>query len=233
MIFLPGIDQQARFLCENIPLREKKILIIGSGTLEVAGILTDADPADVTIIVRDYESLISIKYDIEKLTLKNIKVKMMDFDNTDFKSGSIDIIYGQGSISGVDRNKIIKETKRILKSEGIFCVGEIVCLKENPPPFIKDIWQSSELLPLLKDDMEKYYMERGFEIINQKDLSFTLKDFYQQAEKLSAKTADQMDEQEKSYYKKLLKKLSHESNVYLKLRGDEYIGFHAFIMRKK
>lgn len=233
MIFLPGLDQQAKFLCESTEVKGKKILIIGPGTLDTAEILAEFDPSEIIIIVRDYDSLISMRYEIEKSSMGNMKVKMMDFDNTDFKAGSFDIIYGQGSISGTDRNKIIKEIKKILKPDGIFCVGEILSLKNNPPAFINDIWQSSDLLPLSDDKVVKYYEERGFEILNQKDLSFTLKEFYLQAEKLSAKSSDEMNEQEKSHYKKLIKKLSHESNVYLKLGGNEYIGFKAIIMRKK
>lgn len=233
MIFLPGTDQQVKFFLDSADIRDKKVLIMGSGTRRITRILSDSAPAEIVIIVRDYDSLISMRYENEKSVLENIKVKMMDFDNTDFKADTFDIIYAQSSISGKDRNKIIKEVKKILNPQGIFCAGEIVSFKENPPAFIKAIWQSSDLLPLINDYAEKYYEDKGFEIINRKDLSYTLKDFYQQAEKLSAKSTDEMDEHEKSYYKKLLKKLGHESNVYLNLGGDEYIGFKALIMRKK
>jgi SAM-dependent methyltransferase len=233
MIFLPGLDQQAKFLCEFTEVKGKKILIIGPGTLEAAGILEASDPAEINIIVGDYDSLINMRYEYEKSPLQNVRVKMMEYDNTDFKAGSFDIIYSQGTISGSDRNKIIKEIRKILKSEGIFCAGEIISLKKDPPVFINNIWQSSDLLPLLNDEVEKYYKDRGFEILNQKDLSFTLREFYLQAEKLSAKSSSEMNEQEKSYHKKLLRKLSHESNAYLKLGGHEYIGFKALIMRKK
>jgi DNA-directed RNA polymerase subunit N (RpoN/RPB10) len=37
--------------------------------------------------------------------------------------------------------------------------------------------------------------------------------------------------QEKSYYKKLLNKISHESNAYLKLGADKYIGFKMLILK--
>ncbi|HSD64285.1 MAG TPA: class I SAM-dependent methyltransferase [Ignavibacteriaceae bacterium] len=232
MIFLPGTDQQVKFFLESGEVGERKILIIGPGTLGAAKILKELNPEEIIIVVNDYDSLINMRYEKEKST-ENIMVKMMDYDNTDFKAGTFDIVYAQGSVSGEDRNKIIKEIRKILKPDGIFCAGEIVSLKENPPAFIKDIWQSSDLLPLLNDNAEKYYENKGFEIINRKDLSYTLKDFYRQAEKLSTKSNNELNEHEKSHYKKILKKLSHETNVYLKLGGDEYIGFKVFIMRKK
>lgn len=233
MIFLPGTDQQVKFLCDSTDVPGKKVLIIGSGTFEITGFLNDLNPSEIIIIVRDYDSLINMRYENEKSNLNNIKIKLMDFDNTDFRADFFDIIYAQGSVSGTERNKINKEIRKILKQDGIFCAGEIVSLKENPPPFISDIWKSSDLLPLRNDEAEKYYMDRGFEIINQKDLSYTLKDFYVQADKLTAKGMNEFNDQEKSYYKKILKKLSHESNVYLKMGGDEYIGFKVLIMRKK
>jgi ubiquinone/menaquinone biosynthesis C-methylase UbiE len=135
-------------------------------------------------------------------------------------------------VSVTRRNKIIKEIRKILKPGEIFCAGEIVNLKENPPAFIRDIWNSSDLLPLLNSNLTKYYEEKGFEVIEQKDLSYTLREFYQQSEKMLHTKSEDLSEEEKSYHKKLLKKISHESNVYLKLGGNTYMGFTALIMRK-
>ena len=69
-------------------------------------------------------------------------------------------------------------------------------------------------------------------IMKEEDLSFTLKEFYVQSEKMLSKETGDFSEQEKSYYKKLLKKISHESNAYLNLGGSDYTGFTALIMRK-
>jgi hypothetical protein len=41
-----------------------------------------------------------------------------------------------------------------------------------------------------------------------------------------------LTQQEKSYYKKLLHKISHESNAYLNLGADKYIGFIALLLQK-
>jgi hypothetical protein len=40
-----------------------------------------------------------------------------------------------------------------------------------------------------------------------------------------------LTEKEKSYYKKLLNKISHESNAYLKLGADKYIGYKLLILK--
>jgi SAM-dependent methyltransferase len=233
MIFLPGTDQQLKFFLGSTEIKNKSILIIGAGTSEAARELLNHAPSEIIIITEDYESLMTMRYGNEKSGDKNIKVRMMDFANTDFGKDTFDIVYAQGSVSGSYRNKIVKEIKKILKPGGIFCAGEITNLRENPPAFIEDIWKSSDLLPLLSTDLERYYRDRGFGIINKKDLSYTLKDFYQQSEKLYSDGVDKLSEEEKSYYKKFLKKISHESNAYLRLGGNEFMGFEVLIMRKE
>lgn len=232
MIFLPGTDRQSRFFIEKIDISGKKVVIIGPGTVEIAQKLSLAEPSKIIIIVDDYDSLITMRYRLEKSESKNVDVRMMEYDNTDFRNESIDIIYAQASVSAPARNKITKEIKKILKPEGIYCVGEVVMLRDDPPEFVKNIWDSSDIQPLHFELVDKYYEERGFEIIDKKDLSDTLKDFYRDSERMLEKESKDLNEQEKSYHKKLLKKISHESNAYLKLGGDSYMGFMAIIMRK-
>jgi hypothetical protein len=41
-----------------------------------------------------------------------------------------------------------------------------------------------------------------------------------------------LSNEEKSYHKKMLKRISHESNAYLKLGGNKFIGFISVILRK-
>jgi DNA-binding PadR family transcriptional regulator len=59
-----------------------------------------------------------------------------------------------------------------------------------------------------------------------------LQSFYEHtAERLEDKIYT-LTEKEKSYYRKLLNKISHESNAYLKLGADRYIGFKMMILKK-
>ena len=232
MIFLPGTDKQVNFFLSSTELNDKKVLIPGPGTVEIAQKIISGDPSKIVIVVDDYDSLITMRYRLQKSGEKNIDVRMMEYANTDFRKETIDVVYAQASLSVPSRNKITKEIKRILKPEGIYCAGEIVMLKDNPPDFVKDIWHSSDILPLHIDEAAEFYEEKGFDILEKKDLSFTLKDFYQDSERLLEKESKDLTEEEKSYHKKLLKKISHESNVYLKLGGDDYMGFLALMMRK-
>lgn len=228
-IFLPGTDQQLRSLLNFLNLNNCSILVMGSGSESIAGELRDKYLSSVIVIVDDSESLLISR--IRLAAENNITVRLMDFAATDFKDSTFDLVYAQASISNNSRNKITKEVKRILKPGGYFCSGEIISLAENLPKFITDMFESSDILPLPADKINDFYSNRGFAEVLEKDLSFTLKDFYEKSISMLRETETSLDEREKSFYKKLIKKISHESNIYLKLGGEKYYGFKMLLLR--
>lgn len=227
-IFLPGLNRQIDFLIRNTSKSFTSILVIGSSSEQIATKLKSKFNCKVELIVSEYESLMN-----SKLILSGndaIVPRLMNYDSTDFADKQFDLIYAQASISIVERNKIVKEFKRILRPDGLLCLGEITLLKKDQPPFIKNIFDSSNLLPLCTDEIEKYYGERNFRVIASENLSGTLVNYYaMNVDQLKSSTAKFTD-QEQSYYKKLINKISHESNVYLKLGGDKYIGFEVLLL---
>lgn len=229
-IFLPGTDRQFTILSSQVALEGKRILIIGGNTSELANEFIARGASQVIIVVEDNDSLLQTRLLIGNN--KSISAKMMEFTNTDFNDEEFDLVYAQASISNAERNKILKEVKRILKSKGIFCVGENVVFTEELPKFVNDIFQSSGIIPLHKDNFPKYFTERKFDVLYQHDLSSTLKDFYKMSASLLQDNIDTLTDNEKSYYKKLIKKMSHESNAFLNLGGDNYFGFMMLILQK-
>ena len=229
-IYLPGTEKQFNHLKNNVSLEGQEILIIGSNSVKIAEMFSNSGAKSITIIVEDYESLLNSRIMVDNGN--GVNVRLMEFTNTDFINDSFDIVYTQASISSKMRNKIIKEIKRVLKPEGILNVGEITSIKSSPPKFVDDIWESGNILPLNSEDIKKYYEERKFEVVDTLDLSAHLKDFYLESIKLLYNSIDSLSENEKAYYKKLLKRMSHESNVYLKLGGKDYMGFTSIIVRR-
>ncbi len=228
--FLPGLDKQINFLLKNLSSKIESALVIGSASEIPAEIISKNFNCNVEVIVEDYESLLNSKLILSDSSKLNIR--LMGFEATDFNSSSFDLVYAQASISSTNRNKIVKEINRILKPGGHFCVGEIVALNKSVPMFVQDIFDSSDLLPLFHNDLTKYYIERKFTLSGSVDLTNTLKEFFLlNADMLKSSKGD-LTQQEKSYYKKLLNKISHESNAYLKLGADKYIGFIALLLQK-
>ena len=228
-IFLPAGFKQFRILKGKFIISAKNVLVIGAGSEKIAEKMIDSGAVSVKMIVNDFDSLLNSRLNLGKNS--KIVLEMMDYDNTDLNNNEFDLVYAQGSISSSSRNKIIKEIKRILKADGVFCVGEITSLKKNHPVFIKDIFDSSEILPLPNDSFSHYYTERDFTVLHEQDLTSSLKIFYENAVITLKNNADQLSDTEKSYYKKLLNKISHESNAYLKLGADKYIGFKMLILK--
>ena len=229
-IFLPGAGQQFKHLKENINLKEKRVLIIGSNSEHVGMMFLQEDAASVNIIVDDHDSLINSRF---LLKGGNIPVRLMEYDNTDFNNSEFDLVYSQGGISSRFRNKIIKEIKRILKPDGILSAGEIVSLQLPVPKFIKEVWEADSISPLQLNTIDNFYTERGFALIAKKDLSASLKEFYKSSKNLLMKHIVELSESERSYYKKLIKKINHETDVYLKHGGEKHIGFVSLILRKE
>lgn len=229
-IFLPGTGKQLELLLSHFDVSGKDVLIVGAGSEAIAKSIKGNGAESVIIIVEDNDSLFS-----SRLILsggKSVSVRMMEFDNTDFIGEKFDLIYAQASISNSRRNKIVKEIKRILKPDGLLCVGENVSLKKDVPQFVKDIWNNSGIVPLFAEDAGKYYRDKSFIVNNEFDLTSTLKEFYQTGRRLLDENAGSLAENEKSYYKKIMKQISHESNAYLKLGGDAYMSFRMFLLKK-
>ncbi|MCF6268689.1 MAG: class I SAM-dependent methyltransferase [Melioribacteraceae bacterium] len=230
-IFLPGLDNQIRFVRRQLELEGKTTLTLGSASEGIVKTFANETSKKAELVVEDYSSLMN-----SRLLLgddKNVNIRLMDYEYTDFEDSTFDVVYTQGGISNPRRNKIVKEIKRILKPNGVFCVGEVVSLNENLPQFVIDIYDSSELEPLQLNKIENYYLERNFEIIEKKDLSFTLKDYYSKNLYELKKSVNEMAENEKSYYKKLIKMISHEAKAFLSEGADKYIGFYLLILKRK
>lgn len=230
IIFLPGLNQQINFLLNRINLLDLTCLVIGSNSEEVAKIIQHESQKSVEIIVEDYDSLMNSKFSLN--SENSISVKMMAYDATDYSNEKFDLIYAQGSVTDKRRKNITKEIKRILKPSGYFCLGEIVKLENQIPTFVSELFERSNIDPLEKNNFQKYFLERKFELIDSIDLSASLKEYYKNNLKLLAEKVKTLSSNEKSYYKKLVNQIKHESNAYINLGADKYFGFHAMLLKK-
>jgi SAM-dependent methyltransferase len=230
-LYLPGGDKQFAHLAKQVLLTQKDVLIFGSNSERIAQMFLDAGAKSVSIIVDDYDSLLKSRFVLKDD--KGISVRLMESISTDFQNNKFDVVFAQGSVATPSRNKIIKEIKRITKGDGIISIGEITSLKKNAPVFITDIWESGNILPLFVGDVENYYQEKKLNILSLLDLSDTLKEFYTNSKRILDEGINSLSENEKSYYKKILKRMNHESNAYLNLGASEYMGFTSIILKKE
>lgn len=227
-ILLPGLDLQIHFLSQHVDLSNLDIMILGSSSANIAKQMMKKSNR-IELIVEDYESLISTKFELKEE--KKVLPKLMDYENTDFTDNEFDIIYSQGSISNTQRKNILKEMKRVCKSEGFLCIGEVVKLTQDVPKYIIDIFDQSDLDPIYFAELKKYYEEKNLSVVDSVDISSTLKEYYKKNMDLLKVNIPSLGKSEKSYYKKVLNQISHQSKAYLKLGGDKFIGFYALLLK--
>jgi len=222
---LPGGNKQLEhFLGQNY-VNGKSALIIGPATASIVKKLLN-NYTELFIISDSYDSLINIRKILKEI--ESVKIKLMDYSHTDFKENYFDLIYSQGSLSVPERKNILKEMKRIINDKGILSIGEIVSLKEPVAGFVRDIWEQSGLEALSTSTINQFYNSKGFELVSEKDLSNSLNDYYEKIRYSVLKAG----KDEKEQNKKIFSRMKHESNAYLKLGGDKYIGFKSLILRK-
>jgi ubiquinone/menaquinone biosynthesis C-methylase UbiE len=212
-------------LFEHVELKGSHALIIGPNCESIAVSLTDIY-SDVHIITDDYNSV--LQYRMKLKAEEKVKIKMMDYAYTDFEDGFFDLVFAQGSMSVPERKNILKELKRIISDAGTVCIGEIVSLTEPIPQFVADIWEQSNLEPILASTIKNFYESKGFTVLGEKNHSSTMKDFYEKVMLEFSMTSKEEKEQNKKYFSRI----KHESNAYIKHGGDKYIGFKSLIMRK-
>ena len=206
------------------------MLIIGANSEAIAEEFLAHKAKTVIIIVDDNDTLIRSRFILSGR--KNISVRMMEYTNTDFKDAVFDIVYAQASISTPARKKILKEIKRILRPDGILCCGEIVNLEQEVPKFINDLRENSGIHAPWINELNDFYTNTGFEIISEENISNRLQNFYRDSSRLLEENKDDLTEQEKSYYKRTLKMMSHEPNAYLDLGGFKFMGLKMLTVRK-
>ena len=229
-IYLPGsVYQINKFLEDNI-VEEKDILIIGANSEAFAEEFLNQKARSVIIIVDDNDTLIRSRFVLSGK--RKISVRMMEYTNTDFQDSSFDIVYAQASISTHARKKILKEIKRILRPEGLLCCSEIVNLEQDVPKFINDLRENSGIEALWMNELNDFYINTGFEIVSEENLSNRLQNFYRDSNRLLEDNKEDLTESEKSYYRRVLKMMSHEPNAYLDLGGYRYMGLKMLTVRK-
>ncbi len=229
MIYLPGTDKQLKFFLNSCTAADKKILIAGGSTHQIGLKLIEAGAASVDIISNNSSDIMDLR---PKTIGKNIKVRLMDYNRTDFSDNTFDYIYAQASLSVHSRNKIFKEMLRILKPEGATCIGEIIRGEENVPRYVADIWSSSGISAMTLNGQSEFYKSAGFSVVKEEDLSFTLNEFYTSGKKMLERFKTEGSAEEKQFYKKMISKISHESNAFLSLGGKRFMKYYAFILKR-
>lgn len=229
-IFLPGMEGQIDFVKEHINFKGLDVLVVGTFSEPLALEFAELTGKQVQLIVPDFDSLINSNLLLEGK--QHVKVRIMDYERTDFDDSSFDLVFAQASISTDNRRKILKEIKRVLKPDGYFCVGEIVTNEIELPVFVRDDFYNSGLYPIYDNDLISFYKGVGFDYVVSEDFPKALKEYYTICKERLSKTKGMLNDQEQSYYKKILKRINHESNMFIKFSADKIVSFRTLLFKR-
>lgn len=224
-ILLPGLDEQADFFLKEYSFTGKKGLILGAGVNPAASRF-EAAGADITTIIND-ESLL-----VRERLLAPGKVKYMDYFSTDFADESFDFIYAQASVSVAQRHKILKESFRQLRPDGIFCLGDVLRRDEQTPVSVVEIWDHSNLVPLTLEKAEQMYAVNKFSVEQKLDLSPTVDTVYRLHAEIFEDEKSQLTDQDRHAMRKDLKRMRHEANMFVKMGAKRHMLYYVFLLRK-
>jgi SAM-dependent methyltransferase len=224
-ILLPGLDEQAEFFAKEYSLAQKKGLILGAG-VNPAAVRFEQAGAEVAAIIDDDDLLVR-----ERLLAPG-KVKYMDYFSTDYADETFGFIYAQASVSVAQRNKILKESFRLLKPGGVFCLGDVLKRDENTPVSVVEIWEHSNLHPVTLENAEQLYTTNKFSIENKLDLSQTIEAVYRYHAEIFEDEKALLSDEDRHAMRKELKRMRHEANMFVKMGAKKHMHYYVFLLRK-
>jgi SAM-dependent methyltransferase len=227
---LPGLNQQFEYLADNYDLTGKKVLIVGTATVRLCSSFLHKEVKSLDIIIDNEEIIMVERMRLPKAD--NLRIRYMEFSNTDFRDNSFDLIYSQGAVSVHEHNKILAEMHRILKIDGACFIGEIFYTKADIPISIRDGWTAAGLAPMSYGPLSMAISQNGFSIADTTDLSDTLETLYNEYRIILGRESNALDDAERLQFKKDITRMQHESDLYLKLGGKKCSGYMVFHLRK-
>ena len=121
---IPKISIQFSYLLLG-DIKNKKLLEIGCGT-GYQIIYFAAKGAQVTAIDISAESVNATKALCKKENIKDTEIKQMDAQSLQFKDNTFDRIYINKVLLHTDKDKVISESLRVLKKDGLIVFTEML-----------------------------------------------------------------------------------------------------------
>lgn len=230
-ILLPGLNFQINFLLNNVDLSEKKVAILGANSIEIALKMLEKKARKIEIFIDDMELFLLEQMNAEKFSYDAEKINIKQEEYSTFSSNSqFDVIYAQNSTTSMHRNAIIKNVRKNLAQNGIFCVGEATLTKNDAPKSAKEFFLTYNISPLESKNFENYFIERGFKLVKVSENKESLDKYYEEISKLFEKNKNNIFLTE-SNPEKQIRRIKHDIDLYLKFGMRKYLTFKVGIFQ--
>lgn len=181
VFYFNGSDTNPRNGIVNfIPDKKLKVLEVCVGTAANSIIIAkNRASSEITGIDLSKEMLALAKKKIEKKEIRNIRTLVMDATSMNFDDNSFDVVLISLVLHEVDdniRNKIMNESKRVLKSGGKIIIMEW----DQPKKFIQKllfliikVLEPKGFKNFLKLDIKRYIESFDLKVMNEKKYDYT------------------------------------------------------------
>ena len=212
--------------------RTRSILLMGCRYGENALALCESPDVHVSGIEEDSEAVLFAKMAaMESERTDRTRFLFMSPVKLDFPAETFDAVLMEGILSGYPWQAAMREAKRVLKPDGILGISDSIWLRDNPPSFIRDVWESPTQRIPTRDGLEKLFESFSMEILSFEQANDALTSFYKQFDSevkdISRRKFDGFKHQ-----KNLIRHYKHEIDVFSKHGGSKFMGY-ALVRAKR
>jgi len=168
----PGLDSETLTAFSKIPFVPKKILELGCGKGVATIVLAKHSTAQITAVDNDSIALERLFERAKEMGVDNkIEILCASMTELPFKEASFDVIWAEGSAYIIGVTNALKAWKKLLESDGILVMSDLVWLTNNPSEKALSYWKKA--YPDMATVAERIQQAEniGYEVLNHFTLS--------------------------------------------------------------
>jgi len=168
----PGLDSETLTAFSKIPFVPKNILELGCGKGVATIVLAKHSTAQITAVDNDSIALERLFEPAKEMGVDNkIEILCASMTELPFKEASFDVIWAEGSAYIIGVTNALKAWKKLLESDGILVMSDLVWLTNNPSEKALSYWKKA--YPDMATVAERIQQAEniGYEVLNHFTLS--------------------------------------------------------------
>lgn len=168
----PGLDSETLTAFSKIPFVPKKILELGCGKGVATIVLAKHSTAQITAVDNDSIVLERLFERAKEMGVDNkIEILCASMTELPFKEASFDVIWAEGSAYIIGVTNALKAWKKLLESDGILVMSDLVWLTNNPSEKALSYWKKAYPDMATVAERIQHAENIGYEVLNHFTLS--------------------------------------------------------------
>jgi len=168
----PGLDSETLTAFSKIPFVPKNILELGCGKGVATIVLAKHSTAQITAVDNDSIALERLFEPAKEMGVDNkIEILCASMTELPFKEASFDVIWAEGSAYIIGVTNALKAWKKLLESDGILVMSDLVWITNNPSEKALSYWKKAYPDMATVAERIQHAENIGYEVLNHFTLS--------------------------------------------------------------